>query len=147
MIGRSMISPDGLAIRPRMPASCLHLLAVAARAGIHHQEDGVQLLAALVVLERPEHDVRDLVAGVGPDVDDLVVAFAVGDDALAILLLDLVDLLVAFSSSGLSPSGMIMSAMPMEMPALVASRKPSSLSRSSVIDRSLAARRPCSSAR
>ena len=49
---------------------------------------------ALVVFEGAEHDVGDLVAGVRPDVDDLVVALAVGDDALAILLLDLVDLLV-----------------------------------------------------
>ena len=72
----------------------LDLLAVAARAGVHHQEDGVQFLAALVVLEGAEHDVRDLVAGVRPDVDDLVVALAVGDDALAILLLDRLDLLV-----------------------------------------------------
>ncbi len=55
---------------------------------------GLQLLAALVVLEGAEHDVGDFVAGVGPDVDDLVVALAVGDDAVAVLLLDLGDLLV-----------------------------------------------------
>ncbi len=83
-----MISPDGFAIKPRMPASCLHLLAVAARAGIHHQVNRVQFLAALVVLEGAEHDVGDFVTGVGPDVDDLVVTLAIGDDAFAILLLD-----------------------------------------------------------
>ena len=36
----------------------------------------------------------DLVGAMRPDVDDLVVAFAGGDDALAILLLDFVDLLL-----------------------------------------------------
>ena len=66
-----------------------HLLAIAARAGIHHQEDRIQFLAALVVFEGAEHDVRNFVTGVRPDVDDLVVAFAVRDDAFAILLLDL----------------------------------------------------------
>ena len=71
-----------------------HLLAIAARAGIDHEEDRVQFLAALVMLEGAEHDVGDFVAGVGPDVDDLVVALAIGDDAFAVLLLDLLDLLV-----------------------------------------------------
>ena len=71
-----------------------HLLAIAPRAGIDHQEDRVQFLAALVVLEGAEHDVGNLVASVGPDVDDLVVALAIGDDAFAILLLDQLDLLV-----------------------------------------------------
>ena len=82
-----------------------HLLAIAARAGIHHQENRVQFLAALVVFEGAEHDVGDLVAGMRPDVDDLVVALAVGDDALAILLLDRLDLLVGvLRSRSLSPS-------------------------------------------
>ena len=66
-----------------------HLLPIAARAGIHHQEDRIQFLATLVVFEGAEHDVRDFVTGVRPDVDDLVVTLAVGDDAVAILLLDL----------------------------------------------------------
>src|SRR5215211_2010163 len=46
------------------------------------------------MLEGAEHDVRDLVTGVGPDVDDLVVALAVRDDAFAILLFDRLDLFV-----------------------------------------------------
>ncbi len=52
------------------------LLPVAARAGIDHERDRVVLLLALVVLERLQHDVGDLVGAVRPDVDDLVVAFA-----------------------------------------------------------------------
>ena len=79
----------------------LHLLAISARARIHHQEDGVQFLATLVVFESAEHDVRDFVAGVRPDIDDLVVALAVRDDALAILLLDGLDLLVGILQLGL----------------------------------------------
>ena len=67
------------------------LLAVAARTGIDHQENRIQFLAALVVFQSAEHDVGNLVTGVRPDVDDLVVALAVRDDALAILLLDLVE--------------------------------------------------------
>jgi hypothetical protein len=69
-----------------------------------------------------------------PDVDDLVVALAVGDDALAILLLDF-GLICFWAASICSFSfGMIMSSMPMDTPDLVASRKPSSLSLSSMID-------------
>ena len=44
--------------------------------------------------ERAEHDVGNLVGAMRPDVDDLVVAFARRDDALAILLLDFLDLLL-----------------------------------------------------
>ena len=96
----------------------LDLLAVAARAGVDHHEDRVQLPCGLVVLEGAEHDVGDFVAGVGPDVDDLVVALAVGDDAVAVLLLDLLDLLVGVRRARLCFSfGMIMSVMPMETPA------------------------------
>ena len=70
------------------------LLPVAARAGIHHERDRVVLLLALVVLERLQHDVGDLVGAMRPDVDDLVVALAGGDDTFAILLLDFLDLLL-----------------------------------------------------
>ena len=110
-----------------------HLLAVAARAGIHHEINRVVFLLALVLFERAEHDVGDLVGAMRPDVDDLVVAFAGGDDAFAILLFDFLDLLLrGVDFLVLSPSGMIMSSMPMDTPALVASRKPSSLSLSSM---------------
>ena len=96
----------------------LDLVAVTARAGIDHEEHGVEFLAAIVVLEGAEHDVGDFFAGVGPDVDDLVVALAVGDGAGAVLLLDHGDLLVGVARSTFAFSfGMIMSLMPMEMPA------------------------------
>src|SRR5207247_6375500 len=71
-----------------------HLLPVTARTGIDHQINRIQFLATLVVLKGAEHDVGDLVSGVRPDVDDLVVTLPVGDDALAILLFNLADLLV-----------------------------------------------------
>ena len=111
----------------------LDLLAVTARAGVHHEVDRVQLLAALVVLEGAEHDVRDLVTGVGPDVDDLVVALAVGDDALGDTASRLRRSACRRSSSSICFSfGMIMSSMPIEIPACIAQWKPSSFSLSSV---------------
>src|SRR6266545_3418883 len=54
----------------------------------------IELLAILILLDLAEHYVGDLIAGVRPDVDDFVVPFAVGDDAAAILLVHLFDLLI-----------------------------------------------------
>src|SRR5438477_729440 len=71
-----------------------HLLPVSARPGIDHQINRIQFLASLVVLQGTEHDIGNLISGVRPDVDDLVVTFPVGDDAFAILLFNLADLLV-----------------------------------------------------
>src|SRR5439155_1099101 len=64
----------------------------------HPAQDAVperldDIAALLAALELAEHLLRDGLGGVRPDVDDLVVALAVGDDAVLILLLDLVDLL------------------------------------------------------
>src|SRR5215831_10758105 len=56
--------------------------------------DRIVLLAILIFLDLAEHHVGDLIAGMRPDIDNLVVPFAVGDDAAAILLVDLFDLLV-----------------------------------------------------
>ena len=56
--------------------------------------DRIELLAILIFLDLSEHHAGDLIAGVRPDVDDFVVPFAVGDDAAAILLVHLFDLLV-----------------------------------------------------
>src|SRR5262249_39097046 len=68
------------------------LLARAAGAGVGHHVDGVELAALLTGLELAEHLLGDELGRVGPDVDDLVVTLAVRDDAVLILLLDLVDL-------------------------------------------------------
>ena len=45
LIGVSMILPDGLAIRPRMPAELADLLDAAAGTGVGHQEDRVHVAA------------------------------------------------------------------------------------------------------
>src|SRR6185503_1346835 len=68
------------------------LLLGAPGARVGHHEDGVELAALLAVLQLLEHLVGDLLGHVGPDVDHLVVPLAVGDDAVLILRLHLVDL-------------------------------------------------------
>ena len=56
-----------------------------------------------------------------PDVDDLVVALAVGDETLGVLLLDLGDFLRSPpTSSRFLAAGITMSSMQIEMPACVA---------------------------
>ena len=77
------------------------LLTIATRAGVDHQINRIEFLTAVVVFQCTEHDVRNLVAGVRPDIDDLVVTLAVGDDAFAILLFDLADLFVGVLQFGL----------------------------------------------
>src|SRR5436190_8314456 len=54
----------------------------------------IVLFAILVFLDLAEHDVRNLIAGMRPDIDDFIVPLAIGDDAAAILLINLFDLLV-----------------------------------------------------
>src|SRR5690349_1112246 len=48
----------------------------------------------MIGFEGAQHDVGNLVGAMRPDVDDLVVAFARGNDTLAVLLLDLANLLL-----------------------------------------------------
>ena len=69
------------------------LLLAAPGAGVGHHVDRVELPALLARLELAEHLLRDQLGDVRPDVDDLVVPLTVGDDAVLVLLLDLVDLL------------------------------------------------------
>src|SRR2546422_7518462 len=69
------------------------LLLAAPGAGVGHHVDRVELAALLAAFELAEHLLRDELGGVRPDVDDLVVALAVGDDAVLVLLLDLLHLL------------------------------------------------------
>ena len=75
----------------------------AAGAGIGHHEDGIERLLpdllALVVghlvgAELLHHGLGHLVVGARPDVHDLVVALAVGDETGGVLLLDLLHLLL-----------------------------------------------------
>ena len=82
----------GLGHEAARAAQLADLLLVAAGAGVHHDVDRVDLGLALVGLELGEDLLGDAVRGVGPDVDHLVVALAVGDDALVELGLDLGDL-------------------------------------------------------
>ena len=66
--------------------------------GADHHLDGVELLG----LERLLHVLADLVGGRGPDLDLLLAPLAVGDDALAELVLDLLGpLLVLLEDAGL----------------------------------------------
>ena len=104
MMGVSMISPEGLAMRPRMAASWRICCGRAARAGVGHDVDRVEarldrLLARLRIDDRLLADaviisLGDLVGNAGPDVDDLVVALAVGDETFLVLIDDALDLVL-----------------------------------------------------
>ena len=61
-----------------------------------HHIDGVEAL--VVGLEAFHEGLGELVVGVGPDVDDVVVAFVVGDKTHGVLSQDLIDLLVGASN-------------------------------------------------
>ena len=69
------------------------LLLITTRAGIHHDVNRVHLGLAFVGFEFGENLFGNAVGGVGPDVDDLVVTLAVGDDTLVELGFDFGDLL------------------------------------------------------
>src|SRR6185312_3282942 len=81
----------------------LDLLGRATRARVGHDEDRVErrrllLFAGVLVLDDlradlVHHLLGDALGNLGPDIDHLVVALAVGDEALGVLLLDLRDFL------------------------------------------------------
>src|SRR5690606_36292983 len=68
----------------------LDLLAGTAGAGYGHHVNGVESVAILGQLF--VHQGRHVVGGVRPEIDDLVVALAVGDDAVLVQLGDFIDL-------------------------------------------------------
>jgi hypothetical protein len=72
-----------------------HLVAVTTGAGVHHHEHRVEALVG--ALEAPHHGVGHVVVGVGPGVDDLVVALAVGDDAVLVGAREAGDLLIGLA--------------------------------------------------
>jgi hypothetical protein len=126
-MGVSMISPDGFAMRPRMPASWRICCAEPRAPGIGHHEDRVEgrdaphlavVVRHFLRAELAEHLVGDAVGHLGPDVDDLVVALAVGDETLVVLVLDLAHRALASSRSWCFPAGITMSLMPIEMPGV-----------------------------
>ena len=90
---------DDLAGRTRHEAAhareLADLLLRSARSRVGHDVDRVELRAFLVLhLHLLEHGVRHLLGDGRPDGDDLVVALAVGDRPVLVLLLDVDDLLL-----------------------------------------------------
>ena len=94
---------DDRAVRTRHQAAhageLLHLGRRTTRPGVAHHIDRVDrlltsgLLVDLNGSDALHHLVGDLVAALGPGVDNLVVLFALGDEAVIVLLLELLDLL------------------------------------------------------
>src|SRR5438552_7251116 len=88
---------DDLAARfghqPAHAGQLADLLLAAARAGVGHHIDRVELAALLAAFQLAKHLLGDELGDVRPDVDHLVVPLAVGDHAVLILLPHLVDLL------------------------------------------------------
>jgi hypothetical protein len=127
VMGVSMISPEGLAMRPRMAASwricCFEPRAPGVGHDVDRVEDGSLDLARLGSVTSPCRpsiiSFGDLVGDAGPDVDDLVVALAVGDQALLVLVDDLLDLGPARRRcSTFFFGGITMLSMQIETPAL-----------------------------
>src|ERR1700733_10671062 len=94
MIGVEMISPEGLVISPRMPASCLIC------AGDRHHPYRVDRHAGLLFLDDLDHLLGDLLRAAGPGVDFLVVLLTLGDEPVLVLLFVLLDLLLHLGDEG-----------------------------------------------
>ena len=84
----------GLGHEAAHAAELFDLRLVAPCAGVDHHEERRRLCFAIVVLDLAIKRVGDRVGRAGPDVDDLLVALAVGDDTVAILLGNLLDFFV-----------------------------------------------------
>src|SRR6185436_11206741 len=91
-------------------AELTNLIDVTTSAGDGHHGDRIEIakraavpgrnraagIVAIILIEAGHQVFGDLLAGVAPDVDELSVAFLLGDGAHAIVLLDGVGLLLAF---------------------------------------------------
>ena len=86
LIGRSMISPFGLAMRPRMPASWRICLNEPRAPELAIMKMGLSSCEVLL------HRLADLVRGRVPAVGDRLVALLLGDEPRVVLVEDLADL-------------------------------------------------------
>ena len=85
------------------PAKLADLLFVTTSTGIHHQVNRIHGIFATVRLEFVEHSLSDVVGASSPNIDDLIIAFTLGDNALLILAFDFINLLTrSFHDSCLS---------------------------------------------
>ncbi len=112
----------GLGHEAAHAAELAHLVDRATGARLDHAVDrvDVELAVALVAAQRVHHAGADPLAGGGPAVDDLEVALALGDDALAQVGLDLVDLLLGLvEDAALLGRHLRMSFLPNDRPARV----------------------------
>ena len=114
-----MIRPDGSAIRPRIPP-IWRMLPLFPRA-----PESVIILTGLPSLSIVHHLVGHRLGDDLPQLDDLLVALVLGDEAALELLVDLPSTSSsAFLSSAPFCSGTTMSHRPMVMPPRVANLKP-----------------------
>ena len=88
LIGRGMISPRGLATRPRMPAIWRTCITLPRAPDPTIMSTGLNFSADELGFHRP----ADLVGRLGPDLDFLLAPLVVGEDAAVVLLLDLLGL-------------------------------------------------------
>src|SRR5215470_17021948 len=77
------------------------LLFRSAGAGVGHDVNRVDIAFLVLFLHLAEHLVRDLFGNRRPDFDDLVVALAIGNGAVQVLLLDVDALLLGIANQGL----------------------------------------------
>src|ERR1019366_2379448 len=77
----------GLGHQPTHTGELTNLLLRTASAGVSHDVNGIDVADFVVLLHSGEHLVRHFFRDGRPDFDDFVVAFAVGDGAVQILLL------------------------------------------------------------
>ena len=72
----------------------LNLVLITPRTGIYHHEEWVSHLP-LVEFQLPEEDICNAVRRPGPDINDLLIAFAVSNNTVPIMLGDLFDFRVS----------------------------------------------------